>query len=129
MATISREFLIEASPNAVWERISDAGAVNELIDFVGDVTLDGDRRYCAIGEEGRLDELIVSVDDASKRFVYSIRESPFGFEHHSASWQTLGDDDGRTRFVWIADFKPDAVAPALETAIDQAVVSIKRALS
>ena len=129
MATITRELLIDASPDAVWERMSDVGALNQLIDFVGDVTLDSDRRYCDLGGEGELDELIGSVDPDRKRFVYSIRKSPFGFEHHSASWQAFADDDGGTRLVWVTDFKPDAAAPALEHVIYQGAASIERALA
>lgn len=129
MATITRDITLEVSPEEAWRRIADVGAVNELIDFVGEVTLEGDHRSCSLGDDGVLDELIVTVDDANRRLVYSIQASPFGFDHHSASMQAVGDGDGRTRFVWITDFKPETVAPALEGAIDQAVESIRRVLS
>lgn len=128
MATITREFVLDVPPDTVWSRISDVGAVNQLIDFIGEVTVNGDHRTCALGEQGTLDELIVSVDPDDRRLVYSIQQSPFGFEHHSASMQAAADGEGRTRFLWITDFKPDAVAPALEEALDQAVASIKRVL-
>ncbi len=129
MATLTREFVLDVPPDTVWSRISDVGAVNELIDFVGEVTVHGDRRTCALGDQGLLDELIVTVDPEQRRLVYSIRQSPFGFEHHSASMQAVADGDGRTRFLWITDFKPDTVTPALEDALDQAVASIKRVLA
>lgn len=129
MATITREFVLDVPADAVWNRISDIGAINELIDFLGEVTVEEDHRTCALDDGGTLDELIVSVDPDRQRLVYSIRQSPFGFDHHSASMQAVADGDGRTRFVWITDFKPEAAAPALEGAIDEAVASIKRALS
>lgn len=129
MATITREFALDVPPDAVWSRISEVGAINELIDFLGEVTVHGDRRTCALGDQGILDELIVSVDPDSRRIVYSIRQSPFEFEHHSASMQAVAEGDGRTRFLWITDFKPDSAAPALGDALDQAVASIKRALN
>jgi hypothetical protein len=125
MASIYRELHLDAGIDEVWSRFADVGAVNQLIDFLGPVTVDGDQRSCSLGEQGKLDELIVTVDDAHRRLVYSIRQSPFGFTHHSASWQVTKDGD-RTRFVWISDIKPDAAAPALEQAVDQAADAIRR---
>ena len=129
MATLTREFILDVPPDTVWSRISDVGAVNQLIDFIGEVTVEGDHRSCSMGDHGTLDELIVSVDADRKRLVYAITQSPFQFEHHSASMQAAADGDDRTRFLWTTDFKPDSVAPALEEAIDMAVDSIKRTLS
>jgi hypothetical protein len=129
MSTIAREFQLEMPPDLVWERISDVGAVNQLIDFLGEVRVDGRHRTCALGDAGQLDELIVTVDPDERRLVYSIRKSPFDLEHHSASWHALADGNGGTRFVWITDFTPEQIAPALEQAIDDAVVSMKRSLS
>ncbi len=129
MATLTREFTLDVPPDRVWSRISDVGKINELIDFIGEVTVEGDHRSCSMGDQGVLDELIVSVDPDRRRLVYSIRQSPFEFEHHSASMQALADGDGKTRFLWTTDFKPEVVAPALEEAIDMAVDSIKRVLA
>lgn len=129
MATLTREFVLDVPPDAVWRRISDVGAINQLVDFIGEVTVEGDRRTCALGDQGTLDELIVSIDPDRRRLVYSIQQSPFEFAHHSASMQAVADGDGSTRFVWTTDFKPESVAPAVEQAIDMAVESIKRTLS
>lgn len=128
MATLTRRFPVDVDVERAWARVSDVGSVNELIDFLGEVTLDGDRRVCAMPDGGQLDELIVTVDDARRRLVYSIVDSPFQFSHHSASMQVV-DRNGTTEFVWTTDFKPDAIAPALEEAVDAAVVSIERSLA
>jgi hypothetical protein len=53
--------------------------------------VNGDCRTCSLGDQGNLDELIVSVGDERRRIAYSIRESPFGFEHHN---KTGGEDPG-----------------------------------
>jgi carbon monoxide dehydrogenase subunit G len=128
MATIYRELDLDADADEAWRRMADVKAVNKLIDFLGAVTIDGDRRSCALGEQGELNELIVTVDNDRRRLVYSIRESPFNFAHHSASWQVTPDGD-RSRLVWITDLKPDSVAPEFEKVIDQAADSIQRNLS
>ncbi len=126
MASIYREFDVDAPVEKVWAAIADVGAPNKLITFLGEVTLEGDRRSCQRGDMGKLEELIVSVDDENRRVVYSIRESPFNFTHHNASMQALPNGNGGTRIVWVTDVKPDeAAAPEL---VDAAVESIKEAL-
>jgi carbon monoxide dehydrogenase subunit G len=129
MASIYREFEVGASPEKAWEAIRDAGNINNVITFLGEVTLDGDYRTCHLGDEGRLNELIVSVDDERRRFVYSIRESPFGFSHHSASMQIVPNNGRGSRLIWVTDIKPDEAAPAVEDVLDAAVASIKETLN
>ncbi|MGF1647304.1 MAG: SRPBCC family protein [Kineosporiaceae bacterium] len=126
MATILREFTVEAPAADVWEAVADIGAVDRLIDFLGEVTVDGDIRSCQLGDAGALRELIVSVDHDLRRVAYSIQASPFGFTHHHASMQVTPVDDGASRFTWITDVAPDALAGAVTEPVDTAVESIKR---
>lgn len=97
--------------------------------FLGEVTLDGDRRTCSLGDLGVLDERILSVDAERRRVAYTIQTSPLGFEHHSASMSVHTDADGRTTITWITDFAPGSLAGHVEPLIDQGVASITGALS
>ena len=128
MATIHRDFPVDAPPEKAWAALRDVGRVNELITFLGEVTVEGDRRTCSLGDLGTLDELIVSVDDETRRLAYTIRESPFGFEHHHASMQITENGGSGARFLWTTDVKPDAAAAALSEAIDGAVESLRATL-
>ncbi len=128
MATIHRSFEIGASPDEAWRAVRDVGKINQLITFLGDVTVAGDRRTCELGGQGQLNELIVSVDDERRRLAYSITESPFNFSHHHASMQIEPESGGGSRFTWITDLKPDEAAPALADAVDAAVESLKQSL-
>jgi hypothetical protein len=67
MATIHREFEIDTTPDEAWAALRDVGRINQLITFLGPVTVEGDRRTCELGGQGTLDELIVSVDDERRR--------------------------------------------------------------
>jgi uncharacterized protein YndB with AHSA1/START domain len=97
VASLYREFDVDAPVEKVWAAISDRGAPNKLITFLGEVTLVGDRRTCELGDMGKLEELIVTVDEENRRVVYSIRESPYNMIHHSASMQTFPNgNDGRS---------------------------------
>lgn len=128
MATIHREFEISATPDKAWAALRDVGRINEFITFLGEVTVEGDRRTCALGDQGKLDELILSVDDERRRLAYAILESPFNFEYHSASMQIAANGGSGSRFIWTTDVKPDDVVPALSEAIDRAVESLKTTL-
>lgn len=127
MPTIYRETRINAPVDDVWSALEDVGAINRLIDFLGEVTVDGDERTCELGE-GLLKELIVAVDSELRRVAYSIEESPFGFRHHSASMQAVPDADG-TKLVWWTDFQPAEVEAPLVEAIDGALASIERSFA
>ncbi len=128
MATIHREFPIAADAERAWAALRDVGAVNQLITFLGEVTVDGDRRTCEMGGHGTLDELIVSIDDERRRLAYTIQASPFDFTHHHASMQVVENGGTGATFVWTTDVKPDAVVPALSDAIDGAIDSLKQTL-
>jgi Polyketide cyclase / dehydrase and lipid transport len=126
--TIYRETRINAPVDDVWSALGDVGAIDRLIDFLGEVTLDGENRSCELRDGGFMKELIVAVDSELRRVAYSFAESPFDFSHHHASMQALPDGDG-TKFVWWTDFQPADNAAGLTEAIDAAVVSIERAFA
>jgi carbon monoxide dehydrogenase subunit G len=127
--TIFRQFPVAAPADEAWRRLADVGAINQLMTFLGEVTLDGDRRTCSLGELGVLDERILSVDAEQRRVAYAIQASPLGFEHHSASMSVHTDTDGRTTITWITDYAPASLAPHVEPLIDQGVASITDTLN
>ena len=129
MASIYRELELEASPEQAWQAIRDVGNVNKIITHLGEVTMEGDRRTCSLGDAGRLDELIVSVDDDRRRLAYSIQASPFNFSYHSASMQVTHSDGEGSRLLWITDVKPDEAVQVLEEAIDAAASSLRQNLA
>ena len=82
MASIVREFTVATPAADVWAAVADVGAVNQLIDYLGEVTVDGDVRSCRLGDAGTLEELIVSVDHDVRRLAYAIQSSPTSFTSH-----------------------------------------------
>lgn len=126
MASIVREFTVATPAADVWAAVADVGAVNQLIDYLGEVTVDGDVRSCRLGDAGTLEELIVSVDHDVRRLAYAIQSSPFGFAHHHASMQVTAVDRGTSRLTWITDIAPDPLVEVVTEPIDAAVASIQR---
>jgi uncharacterized protein YndB with AHSA1/START domain len=107
MATVRREAVIDASPDAVWDAVRDWGALHERLvpGFATDARVEGRTRIVTFFTGMVLEERIVTVDDAERRLAWSIVNGPY--EHHNASAQVLSEKDGRSRFVWTADLLPD----------------------
>ena len=71
-------------------------------------------------------ELIVDLDDAARRLVWSARGGRL--THHNASVQVYGTDTGPTRIVWIADLLPNELRAAIDGMIEQGIAVMKKTL-
>jgi carbon monoxide dehydrogenase subunit G len=128
MASIHREVRIQADPETVWDALRDVGAIHQRLapGFVTDVRLEEGARVVTFGNGLVARELIVDVDDQARRLVWSVVGGRM--THHNASAQVFPDDEGRSRFVWIADVLPHEVAPGIAAMMDQGLAVIKRTL-
>jgi uncharacterized protein YndB with AHSA1/START domain len=110
MASIRKETVIEASPEYVWDALRDWGALHERLvpGFVVDTRLDGEDRIVTFGSGTVLREVLIDLDDEARRLVWSVIDGPY--THHNASAQVFTEDDGRARFVWLADLLPNEAA-------------------
>ena len=128
MASIRKEMLVEASPEIVWAAIRDVGAVHTRLapGFVVDCRLDGDARIVTFANGLVARELIVDIDDATRRLVWSVVQGrPM---HHNGSLQVFAEDSGRSRVVWIADVLPSDLAGAIGGMMEHGMRAMKQAL-
>jgi hypothetical protein len=109
MATIIKTVEIDAPVDAVWDAVSDFGAVHKRFapGFVTHVELIPGARMVTFGNGLTVKELFLGQDDARRRLAYSVAER---FAHHSASFQVDELPGGRSRLTWTADVLPDDVA-------------------
>jgi Polyketide cyclase / dehydrase and lipid transport len=128
MATICKEATIARNAGSVWDAIRDVGAIHRRLvpGFVVDCRLEGDSRYITFANGMTMREVIVSVDDQTRRHAWSARGEPL--THHNASIQVFADGDERCRVVWIADLMPDEVADTVGEMISQGLAAMKRTL-
>ena len=129
MASIHKDFLIDASPDDVWDALRDFGALHTRLvpGFVTDTKLDGDARIVTFANGTVARETLVDCDDARRRLVYAINSDRV--KHYSASAQVFADTDARTRFVWIVDVLPSDIAPYISSQMDQGVLAIQKKLA
>jgi carbon monoxide dehydrogenase subunit G len=128
MASIHREIVIDAPPDAVWDALRDVGAIHTRLarGFVTDVRLEDGARVVTFGNGMVARELIVDVDEKARRLAWSVVGGRM--THHNASAQVFADGDSRTRFVWIADLLPHELAPTIAGMMDQGLAAVKRTL-
>jgi carbon monoxide dehydrogenase subunit G len=124
MASIIKQIEIDAPADAVWDAVSDFGAVHRRFapGFVTNVELIPGARMVTFGNGLTVKELFLGVDHERRRLAYSVAER---FAHHSASFQVDDLGDGRSRLTWTADVLPDevaasTVAPMMEQGIQVA---------
>ncbi len=128
MATIRKVRTIEADPDVVWGALRDWGALHERLvpGFVIDTRLDQGDRIVTFFNGAVARERLISLGEEERRLVWSIIEGPFA--HHNGAAQVIAEEDGRTRFTWIADLLPDEAADATGELMDRGIDTVKRTL-
>lgn len=129
MASIRKEFRSPLSADAVWARLARFDAVHELAKgFVTRTEMEpSGARLVTFVNGVQVREWLVTADEAERRLVYAIKDSPH-FSHYSAAAQVFEDEEG-ARFVWTVDFQPDAMAPAQEAAMAAGAAAMKASLA
>jgi carbon monoxide dehydrogenase subunit G len=128
MASIRREVHIDARPETAWDALRDVGALHHRLvpGFVTNTVLEEGARVVTFGNGMVVKELLVDVDDATRRVAWAAVGTPM-LAHHNASAQVFPDGAG-CRFVWIADLLPHSAAPAITAMIEQGLGVIRQTL-
>jgi len=127
MASIYKDAHITASPEAVWDVVRDVGAVHTRFapGFVVDVVLEDGARMVTFANGLVAREVFVTLDEARRRLVYSVRTERM--DHHNASFQVVPEGDG-SRLVWIADVLPDAAGERVGEMMQAGIEAAKACL-
>ena len=128
MASIRRQIVIDADPDAVWDALRDWEALHSRLaaGFVTDCHRDGSARIVTFASGAVLREEILGCDEENRRLSWSVVDGPY--THHNGAAEVLTDGDGRARFVWTADLRPDALAGPTADAMEHGLAAIKRTL-
>ena len=128
MASVRIERLIAAPADQVWDAIRDVGALHTRLvpGFVVDTRLEAGARIVSFGNGVTAREILVDIDDARRRFAYSVRGETL--EHHHATNEVFDDGEGGCRFVWTADLLPDGLAAMFSGMMGQGADVLKATL-
>ncbi|MDO8249648.1 MAG: SRPBCC family protein [Rhodoferax sp.] len=128
MASIHKEFLVAASPDHVWAAVRDFGAVHQRLTpgLTVATGLEADVRTVTFANGLVLREVLVSLDETSRRLVYASVQGRA--THHNASMQVLPEGDKRSRIVWITDVLPNELEQYVRELVEQGSAIMKRTL-
>jgi carbon monoxide dehydrogenase subunit G len=129
MASIKKDISIDAAPETVWAAVRDVGAPHKLLTpgVLTDCRMEEGARVVTFANGMVVRELIVSVDDAARRFAWSAQGGRF--VHHNASLEVVPADGGKSRLLWIADVLPDEMAKDVAGLMDLGAAAMQRTLN
>ena len=107
MASIRKEFHLNASVEEVWDALRDFYAVHERLapGFLIALEREPGARVLTFFDGSVAREVLVSIDDEHRRLVYTIPSERLSY--HGASAQVFADGKG-CRFVWITGPRPES---------------------
>ncbi|HEY4126211.1 MAG TPA: SRPBCC family protein [Rhizomicrobium sp.] len=128
MASIVKDFHVNAPIEDVWDALRDFYAVHERLapGFLTAVEKEPGARVVRFANGSVAREVLVSIDDDHRRLVYTIPSERL--QYHGASAQVFPDGKTGCRFVWITDLLPDAMAPYVSAQMDEGVKAMVRNL-
>jgi carbon monoxide dehydrogenase subunit G len=128
MASIRKEIALAARAEDVWAVLRDVGAVHRRLapGFVVDTQLDGDARIVTFANGMVARELLVAIDDETRRVAYAAVGGRA--THHNASMQVFAEGEARCRLVWITDLLPHDLSGPISAMIEQGSAIMKQTL-
>jgi hypothetical protein len=129
MATIYKEFIVDAGMDSVWDALRDFNAVHQRLapGFVVDCQPGEGSRTVTFANGAVAHEVLVGIHEATRRLSYTVVGGKAS--HHMASAQLFAEGDKRTRFVWITDVLPDALEGYIDAMMTQGGAVMQRTLS
>ncbi len=129
MASIHKEFTVEADVASAWDAVRDVGAVHQRLvpGMVTQTQLDAGVRTVHFANGLVVREAIVDINDSLLRLAYTVEGG--AASHHNASIQVFAEGPARCRVVWTTDVLPDTVRPAIAALMEQGAVVMQRTLA
>jgi hypothetical protein len=125
MASIVKQFRLDAPAATVWDAVADFGELHTRLvpGFVTATELDGDVRIVTFANGMVVRERLVGLDPSHKRLAYANELE--GASHHAAS-VTLADDGAGCVATWTTDVLPDALADPVSSMMDDGVAAMQQ---
>jgi uncharacterized membrane protein len=116
------EIDINGSADEVWAVAGDFGGIAGWMPGMESCRVEGENRILeTMGMT--ITEKLISRDDASRTFAYSIVDG-VPVEHHEAVVTVTATDDG-CHVTWVVDATPDEMADLMNTVYQQSLDALK----
>lgn len=141
MAKVSVNKRIQASPDKVWEMVSEWGGTHKWIPGVGPVQVEGEGVGSvrsadldpSLGVEGRVSEVLELFDESAMRFRYRLTAGPLPVNDYVAEMEVRADGDASV-VTWSSTWEPQGapeqeIHDMLATLYDAALANVDKALT
>jgi len=124
MASVLKQIILAANPDAVWEAVCDFGAPHTRMapGVLADCRMEDGERVVSFVNGLVLRERLLDIDEHERRLAYTARGGSASYHH--ASFRVEPDGEG-TRLSWRVDLLPDEIAPGVSGLMDQVMAAIK----
>jgi carbon monoxide dehydrogenase subunit G len=123
MAQGAVDVTIDAAPDAVWAKIGDFGALEEIFPGIESCRVEGDERIIGTGGGGEIRERLLARDEATRTLTYTIVEG-VPVERHEATITVEPVGDG-SKVTWAYDVEPAEMATAMGGSYQGALASLQ----
>ena len=124
LGSIRHEIRIARPADAVWARVSDAGALHEWFPGIEACTVDGNTRVITMGSGLPMPEEILVNDSTQRRFQYRIT-APL-FKHHRGTIDVIDLGDDTCLVVYSTEADPRTMALVIAGGTLGALHELKR---
>jgi mxaD protein len=126
MAEGAVDVTVNATPDAVWEKVGNFGGVADFFPGIDSFRLEGDERVIGMfGMEIR--ERLVERDEATRTISYSV-VAGVPIESHKATITVEAEGEG-SKVTWAYDVTPDEMAPIFGDTYKGALAAVESAFS
>jgi len=127
MAMVRKEIETTASIAQAWDALRDIGALHTRLvpGFVTETKLEEGARLVTFSNGMVVREPIITVDETTRRVVWSVEHE--AFTHYNGAAEVLADGKG-ARIVWTADFLPQDAAEMVDGMMSDGAAAMKKAL-
>jgi carbon monoxide dehydrogenase subunit G len=126
MAEGAVDVTVNASPDAVWEKVGNFGGVADFFPGIDSFRLEGDERVIGMfGMEIR--ERLIERDEAARSISYSV-VGGVPLESHKATITVEAEGEG-SKVTWAYDVTPDEMAPIFGYTYKGALAAVESAFS
>ena len=124
MASLRSTARIARPADEVWKVVSDAAGISAWFPGIETATAGDGTRSCTLAGGHELQEDVVNVDHALRRFQYRITGG-MPVEHHLGTVDVLEDGPDAALVVYSTEVTPDGLADLMGPSIEGGVQGLK----
>ncbi|MDP8995954.1 MAG: SRPBCC family protein [Pseudomonadota bacterium] len=103
--TIEVKKIIAVAPGKVWPTIAKANGLKAWFPLITACRVEGNQRYCSMQGGGDLQETIISTDNATRTFTYSVDKHPLPWGPAHCTLKVNDAGMSKSEIIWTSSFE------------------------